>query len=120
MVILGLWFILIFAVAALLLRNGTLWRRRLVLKALLWSIPLPVVACQLGWIAAEVGRQPWAVYHLLRTSDSVSVTVDAGTVVFAIALFFVIYAAMGIGYLRVVFRIVHKGPALAVSQGEQS
>jgi cytochrome d ubiquinol oxidase subunit I len=77
-----------------------------------------VIACQLGWIAAEVGRQPWAVYHLLRTSQSVSVTVDAGTVVFAIVLFLLIYAVMGIGYLRVVSRIVKKGPAPVEAQGE--
>ncbi len=110
MVILGLWFILIMGIAAFFLWRNTLWEKRLVLKALLWSIPLPVLACQLGWMAAEVGRQPWTVYHLLRTEHSVSVTVSAEMVLFAIVLFFFIYAAMGISYIYLVVRKVKQGP----------
>jgi cytochrome d ubiquinol oxidase subunit I len=61
-------------------------------------------------MAAEVGRQPWTVYHLLRTEHSVSVTVSAEMVLFAIVLFFLIYAAMGISYIYLVVRKVKQGP----------
>jgi len=110
MVILGIWFVFILAMAAFLWYRKTLWNNRLVLRALIWSLPLPVIASQLGWIAAEVGRQPWAVYRLLRTSQSVSVTVSAELVIFAIILFFLVYAVMGIAYIRLVVRTVKKGP----------
>jgi cytochrome d ubiquinol oxidase subunit I len=52
---------------------------------------LPLAACQLGWSAAEVGRQPWIVYHLLKTKDAISVTVGAGEILFSIILFALIY-----------------------------
>ena len=67
--------------------RGTLWNSPKLLKVLLWSIPLPLIACQLGWIAAEVGRQPWIVYKLLRTSEAASITVSAGEILFSIILF---------------------------------
>jgi len=110
MVVLGMWFILVMGLAAFFLWKDTLWERNWLLKALLWSIPLPVLASQLGWIAAEVGRQPWTVYRLLRTEHSVSVTVSAETVLFAIIVFFVIYAAMGFTYLYLVAKKVKQGP----------
>ena len=67
MVVLGLFFIAAMGWGVLQLLRGKLWERRRFLRLLVWSIPLPVVACQLGWVAAEVGRQPWIVYRLLRT-----------------------------------------------------
>lgn len=110
MVLLGMWFIFIMLLATFLMWRQKLWTNRRVLKALIWSIPLPVLACQLGWIAAEVGRQPWAVYKLLRTKDAVSVTVSSETVLFAIILFFVVYAVMGISYIVIIVRKVKQGP----------
>ena len=91
MVILGIYFILLMAFCAYKIYNKTLWESKKLLKILYWSIPLPLAACQLGWIAAEVGRQPWIVYHLLRTKDAVSVTVGAGEILFSIILFALIY-----------------------------
>ena len=91
MVILGMYFILIMALSAYKIYKKTLWRNKKLLKLLFWSIPLPLAACQLGWIAAEVGRQPWIVYHLLKTKDAVSITVGAGEILFSIILFALIY-----------------------------
>ncbi|UCC74614.1 MAG: cytochrome ubiquinol oxidase subunit I [Gemmatimonadota bacterium] len=95
MVVLGLLFIAVMAWGAV-----KLWRQRLFagqrfLKLLVWIVPLPVIACQFGWVAAEVGRQPWIVYQLLRTSDAHSQTVSAGEVLFSIVLFGVIYLLLG-------------------------
>jgi cytochrome bd ubiquinol oxidase subunit I len=117
MVLLGMWFIFLMGLAAFQWRKGTLWNSRKTLKAMLWSLPLPVIASQLGWIAAEVGRQPWAVYRILKTSQSVSVTVGAGTVVLALVVFFVIYAALGYGYIRLLVAAIKKGPAATTAEG---
>jgi len=70
MVVLGLWFTFILALSSLQLWRGKLWTSRTILRALVWTIPFPLFACQLGWMAAEVGRQPWAVYHVFRTADA--------------------------------------------------
>ncbi len=80
-------------------------------KFLLWSLvavfPLPIVATEAGWIAAEVGRQPWIVYGLMKTQDAVSVSVSAGMLVFSLILiglvyilFFVVSAGMVVHELR--------------------
>jgi cytochrome d ubiquinol oxidase subunit I len=94
MVVLGLWFIALMAWAAWQLYRGKLFEDRRTLKALLWSLPLPLVACQLGWVAAEVGRQPWIVYGLLRTGQAHSPTVTAGEIAFSLGLFGLVYAAL--------------------------
>ena len=99
----------------LLLVRGKLWERRRYLKLLVWSLPLPVVACQLGWMAAEVGRQPWIVYGLLRTSDAASRTVPAGNILATIVLFSVLYLALGALWLVLMVREVKHGPRPALA-----
>ena len=111
MVVLGILFILLMLLAAFTLWRGTLWSNRRLLKALLWSIPLPLAACQLGWMTAEVGRQPWIVYKLLRTSEAASITVSAGEVLFSIILFGVVYLFLGSLYVYLLVRKVKQGPA---------
>ncbi len=110
MVVLGLYFIAAMGWGMLLLVRGKLWERRRYLRLLVWSIPLPVVACQLGWVAAEVGRQPWIVYGLLRTSDGVSRTVPAGDILGTIVLFSLVYLALGALWLVTMVREVKHGP----------
>jgi len=80
------------------------------LKVLLWSTPLPLIACQLGWIAAEVGRQPWIVYKLMKTRDAVSITVGAGELLFSIIMFVLIYILLLSIFLSLLFRWIKKGP----------
>jgi cytochrome d ubiquinol oxidase subunit I len=94
MVVLGFWFIALMAWSAWRLYQGKLFEDRRTLRALLWSMPLPIVACQLGWVAAEVGRQPWIVYGLLRTDQAHSATVTAAEIAFSLGLFGLVYLAL--------------------------
>lgn len=110
MVILGLYFILLMLAAAWRLRGGALWTSRRLLWLMLWSIPLPLIACQFGWVAAEVGRQPWIVYKILRTADAASPTVGASEILFSLILFSLIYLLLGALYVFLVAREVKHGP----------
>ncbi len=111
MVMLGMFFILAMAIGVLLIYRKIIGQSRWYMKLLIYSSPLPLIACQFGWIAAEVGRQPWAVYKILRTVDAVSITVTAGEILFSIILFGMIYILLGILYLFLVFREVKHGIA---------
>ncbi len=110
MVGLGTLFIIITLWAAVSMYRKRLWDNKILLKVFLWAIPLPLIACQLGWITAEVGRQPWIVYRLLKTSDAVSITVPAGNILFSIILFGLIYIFLGALYVYLVIRKVKIGP----------
>jgi len=112
MVVLGVLFILIMLWAAYSLYRRSIWENKKLLKILLWAIPFPLIACQLGWISAEVGRQPWIVYKLLRTSEAVSVTVPAGNILFSIIMFGLIYIILGTLYIYLVVREVKHGPII--------
>ncbi len=90
MVLLGGWFILVAWWGVLMGKRR--FENRAYLRALLYSIPLPWLALELGWMAAEFGRQPWAVYGLLKTKDAVSVVVPAWQILTTIILFIVVYA----------------------------
>ncbi len=117
MVVLGMYFIAAMAWGAWQWRRGRLWDDRRYLTLLMISIPLPLAACQLGWMAAEVGRQPWIVYQLLRTSDAVSGAVPAGDVLFSLVLFAVLYLALGCLYVYLLVREIRHGPEPAAARG---
>jgi cytochrome bd ubiquinol oxidase subunit I len=91
------------------------WRKREE-KSRLWlwlmvlAIPLPHVAMQLGWATAEVGRQPWIVYGVLRTKDAVSKVVPPGEILFSILLFAAIYAVLFALWLYLLAKEVRHGP----------
>jgi cytochrome d ubiquinol oxidase subunit I len=94
------------------------WKRnRLVdspnyLKLMLFSIPLPYVACELGWIVAEVGRQPWIVYGLMKTSDAVS-PIATSQVSITLISFIVVYGLLGVTGFYLIAKNALKGPKLA-------
>jgi cytochrome d ubiquinol oxidase subunit I len=117
MVILGLFFMAMMAWGTLKMWRGRLFDSDRYLKLLVLSVPLPILACEFGWMAAEVGRQPWIVYHLLRTSDAHSQAVSAGEVLFSIILFSVIYLCLGA--LWVFLMIREAGHGLAPVTGEE-
>ena len=119
MVILGTLFILLLLWAVVQLARGKLWHSRRLLKLLILATPLPLVACQFGWVTAEVGRQPWIVYRLLRTSDAASTAVSAGEVWFSLILFSAIYLALLILYLFMLVREVQHGPQPLVAKEAQ-
>jgi len=113
MVVLGMYFIGITLLGVWFLFRKKLYDKRWYLKVLLWSIPLPLIACQLGWITAEVGRQPWIVYKLLKTSDAASITVTAGEILFSLILFTLIYLLLGTLYVYLLKRKIQHGPEAA-------
>jgi cytochrome d ubiquinol oxidase subunit I len=71
---------------------------------------LPQTANQLGWISAEVGRQPWIVYNLLRTSDALSKVVTEGQIWFSILLFILIYTLLFVLFLYLLNEKIKHGP----------
>jgi len=95
MVILGIYFIFITALGTYLLYRKKLFENQRNTQNINLVYSIALLACQLGWIAAEVGRQPWIVYKLMKTSDAVSVTVGTGELIFSIILFFIIYLLLG-------------------------
>ena len=110
MILFGLLFILMGVWGLWLQARKRLTSSRFYLKLVLFAVPLPYLANELGWIAAEVGRQPWAVYRVLRTSEAVSAVVPAGNILFSIVLFSLIYALIGIAGLTVILRTIRGGP----------
>ncbi len=110
MILFGLLFILMGVWGLWLQARKRLTSSRFYLKLVLVAVPLPYLANELGWIAAEVGRQPWAVYRVLRTSEAVSAVVPAGNILFSIALFSLIYALIGVAGLMVILRTIRRGP----------
>ncbi len=110
MVLLEFVFLLVAAIGVYLLLTGKLWQARRYLWLLIFAIPLPHIANQTGWIAAEVGRQPWAVYKVLRTADAASVVVPAGQVLFTLLMFTLIYTLLFVVFVKLVLKTIRKGP----------
>ncbi|HEY3294489.1 MAG TPA: cytochrome ubiquinol oxidase subunit I [bacterium] len=110
MVLLGMYFVGIMVLATFLLRNGVLFEKKWLLKLFVFSIPLPLLACQLGWMAAEVGRQPWIVYHLMRTRDAFSPVLSEGQVWFSLTLLTLMYAFLGVTYVYLLKKKLAVGP----------
>jgi cytochrome bd ubiquinol oxidase subunit I len=91
------------------LRRNKLENSPLYLKVMLWSMPLPYIALQAGWIVTEVGRQPWIVYGVMKTKDAVS-PVAASQVGITLGAFVVVYAILGVLAFYLVRRIAIQGP----------
>lgn len=109
MVGMGLLFILLSAAGAWLWFKDQLHRFPLYLKLMVFAIPLPYIAIQLGWIVTEMGRQPWAVYGLMRTADAVSRTVTPAQVWLSLGGFTLFYAALGIVDIWLLAKYARKG-----------
>jgi cytochrome bd ubiquinol oxidase subunit I len=107
---LGTIFVAIMLVAALLLWRGALFRMQRMLWMLLLAVPFPFIANTAGWFTAEVGRQPWLVYNLLRTENGFSSNVSAANALFTLLGFMGLYALLSIFYLFLVQRQIDLGP----------
>ena len=107
-------FILFFVMvwAAILWRQGRLYDHRPFLKTLIVLHPMGFIAAELGWITTEVGRQPWLVYHLIRTAEGVS-PIPAGNVIWSLSLFLIIFPVIGASYFYYVLKALSQGPDLA-------
>jgi cytochrome d ubiquinol oxidase subunit I len=108
MVALGTFFIVLGAYSVWRLGRGNLLESRRLLWVLVASVPLALAACRLGWIVAEVGRQPWIVYKLMRTADAFSTNLTAGEVLASLVLFSLIYLALLALYLWLLLRILNR------------
>jgi len=115
MVILGNVMLLLSLLGVYLLARGRLETSRRWQTLMLWAIPLPTIAIQLGWMAAEAGRQPWIVYNVMRTADGVSKAVKAPEIAFSIALFSLIYLLLGSLWLYLLCREIAHGPETTTS-----
>ncbi|MBF0244322.1 MAG: cytochrome ubiquinol oxidase subunit I [Planctomycetes bacterium] len=85
-------------------------KQTLLLRILPWVIPLPYLTIQFGWTLTEVGRQPWIVYGLMRTSDAVSTAISAGQVLTSLIGFILIYSLLGLADFFLIFKYARKGP----------
>ncbi len=102
------------------------WKKRedlasnpLLCKALTYAIPLPYIAIMAGWMLAEVGRQPWIVYSLMRTSDAVS-PVPSSSVAISLLSFIVVYSVLGILDIYLLIKYARKGPQPAPAAESES
>jgi len=109
MVALGGLFILLSGAGVWLWFKEKLGDYPLYLKLMLFAIPLPYIAIQLGWIVTEMGRQPWAVYGLMRTADAVSKTVTPAQVWLSLGGFTLFYSALGIADIWLLAKYARKG-----------
>jgi cytochrome d ubiquinol oxidase subunit I len=112
----GVFCLLFMLYGAYLLKRGKLETSRRFLTLFFWLIPLPYLLNEIGWFTAEVGRQPWVVYQLLRTADGYSQTVPAGQVLFSILLFSLIYAGLFALWFMLIKKTVIAGPEVLVER----
>jgi cytochrome d ubiquinol oxidase subunit I len=105
----------LFFVAVPLLGLFLWWRKRLTgnrffLGLAIFTLPLPLLTNELGWIAAEVGRQPWIVYHVQRTADAVSMTVPPGQIMISLVTFALIYGVLLAAWIAFIRRELRREP----------
>jgi cytochrome d ubiquinol oxidase subunit I len=107
---LGTYFALLMLVAGFLLWRRKLFATRWILWPLMLSFPLPYIANTAGWMTAEIGRQPWIVYGLIRTDQGYSKYVSAGNGLFTLLGFMGMYSLLSILFIVLVYRIIASGP----------
>ncbi|MBS1813352.1 MAG: cytochrome ubiquinol oxidase subunit I [Acidobacteria bacterium] len=108
---LGTYFVVVMGLAAFLLWRGKLYTTRWILWPLMLSFPLPYIATTAGWMTAEIGRQPWVVYQLMRTSEGYSHHVSASNALFTLLGFAGLYTVLGILFVVLIYREIAHGPA---------
>ena len=111
MVGLGTLFMALMGLSALLLWKGTLQSQRWLLWILMLAFPFPFIANTAGWMTTELGRQPWLLYGLMRTSAGSSQLVHSGETVFTLLGFMGLYLVLGLLFLLLIGREIAHGPA---------
>ncbi|HDU8656023.1 TPA: cytochrome ubiquinol oxidase subunit I [Morganella morganii subsp. morganii] len=114
MVGLGLLMLVYFILSLVLTLSCKIDRFRWFLKASVWMIPVPFIACEMGWLVAEIGRQPWTVYEILPTWLSVS-THSVTSMSVSLAGFFILYTAFAIVEIYLMLHFIKKGPEQSAS-----
>jgi len=110
MVGLGTWFGALMGIAAFLLWRGKLYSSRWILWLIMLSWPLPYIATTAGWMTAEIGRQPWLVFGLIRTAQGSSTHVSAGNSLFTLLGFLGMYTVLSLLWIIVVYNHIRSGP----------
>jgi cytochrome bd ubiquinol oxidase subunit I len=110
MILLGGVLLLLALLGTIFSKRGTLESHRLFLTLMLFSIPLPYIAGELGWVVAEVGRQPWIVYGVLKTSQAVSRSISPLQVYASLIGFTLLYGGLGAIDIYLLTKFARKGP----------
>jgi cytochrome d ubiquinol oxidase subunit I len=120
MVGLGTGFIAVMTVSAWKLWRGRLFASRRWLWLIMLMLPFPYIANTAGWITAEVGRQPWVIHGLLRTSEGASMNVSAGNALFTLIGFMGVYTVLSVLFLFLIYREIEHGPGPVqqITEGE--
>ncbi len=119
MVGLGTIFIAVTGICTLWLWRGKLYDTRPLLWVLMLAAPFPYIANTAGWMTAELGRQPWLIYGIMRTENGVSPYVSAGNALFTLIGFMGMYTVLGILFLFLVYREIEHGPEVEPSPSSQ-
>ena len=109
MVAIGFFFILLFSLALYYTITDKLKSKKWLLKVLLWSIPLAFIASELGWIVAEVGRQPWTIQDILPVAISTS-HLSTSTVIITFFMFAALFTVLLIAEVKIMLHQIKLGP----------
>lgn len=110
MIAIGMFMIALTLYASFMWYRGNLFADKRLMWVFVFAVLLPQIANQVGWYAAEMGRQPWVVYGLLRTSDALSKAVTANYVIFSLIMFAVIYVILFLLFIYLLDKKIKKGP----------
>ncbi len=110
MIAIGMTLIALTVYASWLWWRNKLFDKRWLMLVFAWSVVLPHIANQVGWFTAEMGRQPWVVYGLLRTSDALSKNVQASQVMFSLVLFTIVYSTLFVLFIYLLNKKIKHGP----------
>lgn len=115
MVGMGFFMTLLAILAVFVSWKGSFEKHPFLMRVLIYAIPIPYLANQLGWLVAEMGRQPWIVYGVLKTSDAVSASLAVGQVVGSLIGFTLLYGLLGFIDIYLLAKYARKGPEEDVS-----
>lgn len=116
MVGLGTVFVALTAISAIWLARGRLYQARPLLWILMLALPFPYIANTAGWMTAELGRQPWVIYGVMRTAAGSSVSVSAGNGLFTLLGFMGVYTVLGLLWVFLIYREIERGPGAPLEQ----
>ncbi|MCF1716818.1 cytochrome ubiquinol oxidase subunit I [Flavihumibacter sp. RY-1] len=119
MVAIGMLLIALTLYSSWLWWRGKLFENKWLMGVFVWAVLLPQIANQAGWFAAEMGRQPWVVYNLLRTSDALSKAVKAEQVLVSLILFTLVYTILLVLFLYLLNKKIKHGPELTAPDEEK-
>ena len=110
MIFIGVFLLALTIICVSYLWRGKLFETRWLLKILVPAVLLPQIANQIGWMTAEIGRQPWIVYGLLRTSQGLSKAITANVVLISLVMFTLIYLLLFVLYIYLFDTKIKLGP----------